>query len=183
MSCRIKALEWTMSEPDHTLHVQQLFVEHMPALRRFVLSLLPMRSECDDVVQEVFLLVTAKANDFEPGTNFRAWIFAMARFKVLETIRRKKREPLAISESVMAKLADEPDEHDPEYADLVAATLARCLEKLSPKRRQLIQLQYREDQTPRLIAEHLGWSVNSVHVALSRARADLRTCVRKVLPS
>lgn len=172
-----------MSDTDHTLHVQQQFIEHMPALRRFVLSLLPRGNECDDVVQEVFLLVTAKANDFEQGTNFRAWVFAMARFKVLEAHRRAKRAPHVLSESVMAKLVDEPDDHDADYERLVDAALARCLEKLSPKRRQVIQLQYRENKSPKSIAEQLGWGVNSVHVSLSRARADLRACVRKALPS
>ncbi len=41
-------------------------------LRAFVLSLAPDFSAADDVLQETFLVVTRKAAEFEPGTNFFA---------------------------------------------------------------------------------------------------------------
>jgi Sigma-70 region 2 len=56
--------------PEQTALVQGLFVQHLPALRGFVLSLVSDFSLVDDVVQEAFLTVTAKAANFERGTNF-----------------------------------------------------------------------------------------------------------------
>jgi len=52
-----------MREPDpHVLLVQQLFLRDQPQLRAFVLSLLPDFVGVDDVMQEVFLPVTTKAD-------------------------------------------------------------------------------------------------------------------------
>ena len=170
-----------MPQSDQTFEVQKLFVDHLPALRRFVLSLMPSRSEADDVVQEVFLTVTTKASQFVLGSNFKAWLFAIARFKVLEHLRRVKRDPHLLTDSVLEKLAEEGSETDTEPDPLVLRALANCIEKLAPKRKKAIELQYGEDCAPGEIAERLGWGVNSVHVALSRARADLRNCVNNAL--
>ena len=170
-----------MPSSDQTLEVQKLFVDHLPALKRFILSLLPNRSEADDVVQEVFLTVTTKANEFVLGSNFKEWLFAIARFKVLEHLRRAKRDPHVLTDSVIEKLADEAEEVDPEEESLTLRALAKCIEKLAPKRKQAIELQYRGNCTPPEIAERLGWGVNSVNVTLSRARADLRACVQRAI--
>jgi RNA polymerase sigma-70 factor (ECF subfamily) len=68
---------------EHTLRVQQHFVRHQGALKAFVLALWPDFAEADDVLQEVFLTVTAKAHQFEEGTNFLSWARSIARYEVL----------------------------------------------------------------------------------------------------
>jgi len=72
--------------PDRVLYVQTLFVQYMPRIRAFVFSLMPDISKVDDIMQDVFLTVTAKASDFQEGTNFRAWVFSIARFRVLKSM-------------------------------------------------------------------------------------------------
>jgi len=49
---------------DHTVRVQQLFVRHQTQLKAFILSLEPDFTEAEDILQEVFLVVTHKAGDF-----------------------------------------------------------------------------------------------------------------------
>ncbi|MEM0968112.1 MAG: sigma factor-like helix-turn-helix DNA-binding protein, partial [Verrucomicrobiota bacterium] len=56
--------------------------------------------------------------------------------------------------------------------------LRDCIAKLAAKPRTMIELQYRENLKPAAIARQLGWDTNAVYVALSRARADLRHCVK-----
>ncbi|MEM7599824.1 MAG: sigma-70 family RNA polymerase sigma factor [Verrucomicrobiota bacterium] len=170
-----------MPSHDQTLEVQKLFVEHLPAMKRFVFSLLPNRSEADDITQDVFLTVTTKANEFVIGSNFKAWAFAIARFKVLEHLRRAKRDPHSLSDSVIDKLVDEAPDADPENESLTLRALAKCIARLAPKRKQAIEMQYHRNFTPTEIAEQLGWGVNSVNVTLSRARADLRSCVQNAI--
>jgi RNA polymerase sigma-70 factor (ECF subfamily) len=54
----------------HGMLVQQLFVKHSPQLRAYAVALAGDFAAADDVVQETFLTVTAKAADFQSGTNF-----------------------------------------------------------------------------------------------------------------
>ena len=77
--------------PDATEQVQLLFVRHENSIRAFVRALQPSLSDADDVMQETFLTISRKASTYEPGTNFVAWACGVARLKVLENFRRRKR--------------------------------------------------------------------------------------------
>ena len=55
------------------------------------------------------------------------------------------------------------------------------LGKLPPKAAELIRRRYHLGQLPEDIAPAVGWTANSVRVALSRARQSLRECVDRSL--
>jgi len=171
------------SDSEHTRHVQQLFVQYGAEVKYFVLSLLPHPGEAEDMVQETFLTVTAKAHDYEEGTNFKAWAFAIARFKVLEYLRQKKREPLALSGETMELLAREaadPDSASDEVVEQkVSRALADCITHLSPKLKQLVELVYRNGIKPGAAADQVGWKPEAAYVGLSRARKELKLCIQK----
>ncbi|MDF1754116.1 MAG: sigma-70 family RNA polymerase sigma factor [Verrucomicrobiales bacterium] len=168
-----------MGDSDQVTEVQKLFVQHITAIKYYVLSLLPNPSEADDIVQEVFLTVTAKAADFESGTNFKAWALAIARFKVLEQLRRDRKTATGLSEELMEKLAEESLETATETSPAMLNALAKCIEKLAPRPRTMIRMQYEDGAKPADIARHIDWEVAAVYVALSRARKALKLCVQK----
>ena len=152
-----------MGTPDpHMLRVQQLFVRHQGQLRAFVLAIWPDFGRADDVLQEVFLTVTTKAADFQEGSNFLAWSRAITQRKVHEA-RRLARKP-TISPDVLESLSAACPEGWAE--DRRQATLAECLKSLPPRAE---------------IARLLGRTVNSVNVALAKARVALRECVNRHL--
>ena len=68
--------------------VQRLFLRNAGLLRGFILGLLPDHHLAEDVFQDVFLTAAAKADDFRDGSNFLAWVRAIARLKVLEHCRQ-----------------------------------------------------------------------------------------------
>jgi RNA polymerase sigma-70 factor (ECF subfamily) len=167
-----------MSTPsEHTLRVQQLFVANQGALRAFVLSLWPDVAEADDVMQEVFLTITAKADRFREGTNFLSWARTVARYEVCEARRARARTMLRAE--VLAVLeADCPRDFGDSRR---LAALARCLEKLPPKAREVVQLRYHQELGAGEIARTLARSVNGVSVALAKARVALRACMEQQL--
>lgn len=148
----------------HTAYVQGLFVKESSRIRGFIVSLMPGGHEVDDVLQETFLTITAKADGFEKGTNFTAWATTIARFKVMEFFRKSgKRELLLGDQMTNGRLE----------------ALKRCLGKLSPNVRQMLGQRYAEGWKPEKIASEIGWGANSVYVSLSRARTTLRECIQK----
>jgi RNA polymerase sigma-70 factor (ECF subfamily) len=166
----------SINETEHTAKVQGLFVQYQPAIRGFILSMIPDFSLADDVMQETFLTVTKKASSFEIGTSFAAWVKTIARFKALEAIRARRFETL--SEEVLAALSTEP--HDfAEDSDERIALLRECLDQLAPQARRSIDHRYRNEHMPPQIASLLGCTVQSVNVTLSRARTFLRECVQR----
>src|SRR5436309_3729501 len=152
---------------DHTVRVQQLFVRHQSSIRAFILSLHPNFSEAEDILQEVFLVVTRKAGDFHEGSNFMSWALAIARYKVMEAIRRQTSDH-ALSEQVVEVLCDECPQD--ELTEQRSAVVRACLEKLAPRLQEVMRLRYFAEHGPGEIARLLAWTPNSVNVALSRAR-------------
>jgi len=161
---------------DKTMRVQQLFVKHQLALRAFILSLEPNFTDAEDLLQEVFLVVTRKANEFQEGTNFFAWGCTIARFKLMELLRRRAKSQ-ALSEEVIEALCAVEPEH--QFEDSRLAILQGCLEQLAPKARQMMYLRYYGEHSPAQIARLVSWTPNAVRVALSRARTVLQECLER----
>lgn len=167
------------SQDDETSNVQLLFVQNILVVRGFVTALVTDFSQVDDVIQETFLTVTAKAKDFQPGTNFQAWACTIAKYKVLEVARRSNSKTVLLDAEVIEALCATPiDKWNPE-AEMLA--IEKCKETLAPKARRAIDLRYKQGKQPPEIAKQMGWKVNAVNVALSRARSVLRECVKRHL--
>jgi RNA polymerase sigma-70 factor (ECF subfamily) len=152
-----------------------LFIQHTSLLRGFVFALMPDFSRVDDVVQETFLTVTKKAASFEPGTNFLGWACTIARFKVLEAGRKAAAGAQPLAPEVLESLCACAPEAEPDDDRL--RMLGDCLQQLAPQARRAIELRYQHAHKPSEIATILGWTPNSVYVALSRARDLLRACM------
>jgi RNA polymerase sigma-70 factor, ECF subfamily len=168
-------------ENPHIQHVLQLFVRHQPRIKGFILALLPDFAAAEDVLQETFLVVQRKAEEFAPESNFLAWAFQIARFQVMKAQTAHRRDALRLSDAVLESLADcapvEP------WDDQRLALLPNCLEKLAPQARRIVDLFYRDEHKPQEIARRLSWTPAAVSVTLSRARKALRECIERQIPS
>jgi RNA polymerase sigma factor (sigma-70 family) len=63
----------------------------------FVRGLLRDVHLAQDVTQEVFEKVFLKSHLYQPGTNFRAWLFEVARNQALSALRARRRNPRPVS--------------------------------------------------------------------------------------
>tara|TARA_R110002049_G_scaffold285698_4_gene467152 strand:+ start:341993 stop:342529 length:537 start_codon:yes stop_codon:yes gene_type:complete len=160
----------------HTLQVQTLFVQHQQAVLAFVLSLEPAIHDAEEIVQETFVTASRKASTWTAGTNFFAWACAIARFQTLSFQRDRGRQNGRLAKDVVELLAEHAEEDFSVFQGRVMA-LRRCLKELAPKSRELINLRYHAGQMPEQIAAEIDWTVNSVRVALTRARTMLRECL------
>ena len=166
-------------KPDvnHTTAVQQLFVKHVPAIRAFIRAFVPDFDRADDVLQDSFLMVTAKADAFQEGTNFLAWATEISKLKVLEFHRKNRVQGKTLSPEVVDALCVAAPASLP--IDDSPSLLQECLDGLAPTAREAIDLRYGEAYKPADIARHLNWTPEAVYVTLSRARAFLRDCVSR----
>jgi RNA polymerase sigma-70 factor (ECF subfamily) len=165
---------------DHTLQVQRLFVQHQQVVLYYVLTIVPDLADAQDIVQETFLTITRKADTYTLGTNFPAWACTTARYQALQFQRTRARAAARLDDDVLEMLYSEDA---PLHDSLEPRTdaLKNCLDRLTPKALELIRLRYHLGQLPEDIATTVGWTPNSVRVALTRARQILRVCVERTL--
>jgi RNA polymerase sigma-70 factor (ECF subfamily) len=149
-----------------------LFERYHVAVYRYCLRMTSKPELSEDMVQEAFTRVLKYARTFREGTNFRAWMFRVARNVCNDHFRKHRREtPL---EEPEARASEEP---------LVAETLEReedlgrlrvALEKLPEDRRELLILSRFERRKYDEIAQLLDCSVGAVKVRVHRAVKQLR---------
>lgn len=81
------ALLWKSGEVDA---YNELVRRHLDPLYRYICSRCGDASGADDVCQEVFLEVCLKINNFDPQYTFSAWLYMIARRKVVDRYRKQK---------------------------------------------------------------------------------------------
>lgn len=167
---------------EHLLQVQRLFVQHQQVVLYYILTIEPDLGDAQDILQETFLSVSHKAETYALGTNFPAWACTVARYQALRFQRSRQRRTERLDEDVMEMLYG-GETVEPEALTLRTSALKDCLGRLAPKALELIRQRYYLGQMPEDIAPVLGWTPNSVRVALSRARQILRICVARSLGS
>lgn len=168
-----------MSEESQRIVVQEI-ARHQSRLRGFVRCLLVRPTDVDDILQEINAVLWEKADEFQLGTDFWAWASQVARYKVLNHVRKLGRERLVFDETVLEQLA-EIATRKMEQLDQRRSALDHCLQQLPPPQRQLIDLRYTAGQTIELIGESIGRPAGSVRQALYRIRAALQACIEQQL--
>src|ERR1700731_228175 len=91
-------------QPPEAQDVQRLFLQHVNVIKGFIFGLMPDYAAVEDVLHEVFLVVTAKSNVFAPDSDFLSWACSIARNKVLERRRLNRRSFVTLSPAAIDSL-------------------------------------------------------------------------------
>ncbi len=159
-----------------------LFLEHYAALYGFVLRQGVAADDADDLVQDVATVLWEKFDGFEPGSNFKAWAFAIARLEVLKRSDRRRRETRILRLEPAALEAIEQLEQGDEALAFQRDRLRACLGRLSASMREIFQLHYGQGLAYEDIAQRLGLKPATLRTKVCRARKWLEDCVRRAAP-
>ena len=154
----------------------ELFVTHQSRVYGFIATMLPNRSEAEEVFQQTSLILWKKWHEYDPQRNFLSWACGVARLEVFNHLRRMQRDSVHLSEGMMARLADQYVEDQQQILDRNEA-LQQCLQRLEPRQRRLIERYYGSSEKVPQIASELGRSANAVYKTLRRIRLALFRCV------
>jgi RNA polymerase sigma-70 factor (ECF subfamily) len=154
------------------LALQVLFARHHVRVYRFIMRFVRDRAAAEDVLNEVFLDVWRCAATFRARSSVATWLLAVARFKALSSGRR--RCDAELDDDTAASLVDPSD--DPETAVRKkdqCLILRRCLTRLSPEHREVVDLVYYQGAKIEEVAEILRIPPATVKTRMFRARRRL----------
>ncbi len=158
----------------------ELFVRHESSLFAFVVSRGIRGSGADDVLQSIATVLWEKFDDFELGTNFKAWAFSVARIEILRFVGDQKRHSrlIRLDEGTLNELealeVDPPDGLIGYRKDV----LLECVSKLGDNAKSLVRLRYGDGLPIDEVAEQLRATSAAVRVRLFRVRKWLGNCVQ-----
>ena len=167
------------SQEDRSLAgFEELAVPLFDSLYNFASWLAQNQSDAEDLVQETYLKALRSYPSFEPGTNFRAWIFKILKNTFLGSCSRlEHRMTLAMdSEEDMPATSANPESLLIGRSDIDAVRCA--IEQLPVIFREVVLLCDVEDASYREIAEILSIPMGTVMSRLARARKMVRESLR-----
>ena len=151
------------------------------SLLRYVMTLVPNRTQAEDVVQETARALWKKSADYDPRQPFWPWAKKFAYFEVM---RHRKRQAIRgkyfFSDEMIDTLAEERDVAEPVLEEQ-RAVLNQCLEKLDGRARELVVQRYSRERTLDEIAREQNRSANSLYLMMHRIRKKLVECVNRTL--
>lgn len=136
----------------------------LPELRAFARFLARDLAEADDLVQETTLRALAAWQQFQPGTNLRAWLFAIQRNLFRQGLRRRRPDGEPAAER------GTPPGQD---AHMAMGELDRALRRLPPAQREAILLVGAQGFSYEEAAAICDTAVGTMKARVSRARTAL----------
>jgi len=160
---------------------EELAMPLFDSLYNFARWLVQNSNDAEDIVQETYLKALRSFASFQPGTNFRAWIFQILRNTFLSSRSTLDRRMTVAADSEEDFPALPATAATPEslLIERFSNDAVRCaIEQLPVIFREVILLCDVEDASYREIAEILSIPIGTVMSRLARARKAVRDSLR-----
>jgi len=145
-------------------------VECMPHLRAFARSLTSNRTLADDLVHDAIVRALTAAQQYTPGTNFKAWIFTILR----NLYYNEGRKQAGRFSSIDDLGHNEPMIGASQEANLEFCDFRRAFKQLNPDQREVLMLVGASGLSYEEAAAVCGCAVGTIKSRASRARQDLK---------
>ncbi len=151
-----------------TRHQRQIF--------GYIYTLVPIRHDAEDLLQETSLVICEKFDDFEEGTDFVAWACQIAYWRVRYSRQKYARSKVVFDQNVLDAVAQTASVMTQELDERHVA-LSQCLSKLHARDRELVLTRYEPGSGVEEAAKRSGRSLQAAYKALTRIRKLLFDCV------
>ncbi|MCF8231975.1 MAG: sigma-70 family RNA polymerase sigma factor [Bacteroidales bacterium] len=146
-----------------------------------------------EIVQDTFVTVAEKIQDFRGESTPKTWLFSILKYKIIEVYREKTKTPLPADNTMLSNFFDEYDSwlqnqkpmprgnddlhllDDAEFQNV----LKRCLEALPEKWSSSVKLKYLMNKKGAEICQELDISPTNFWQIMHRAKLNLRDCLEK----
>ena len=165
----------------------EFFQESWRTLWCVTAAVLGGRDEVEDVLQEAALIAIGKLGDFDPRTNFVAWMAQIVRYTALNTARRRarRRAVTSIHDDLLEQAAGSKGRDNgsiltsgrgelPVYEEAFDDRLLGALKSLGETPRACLLLRTVQDMSYREISQVLGIPEGTAMSHVHRTRQALR---------
>jgi RNA polymerase sigma factor (sigma-70 family) len=162
---------WVMADQDQ--RISEAIDREQPRLRNFIRRRVPDREDAEDVLQDVFAELVEAYRMVQPVEQVTAWLFRVARNRIIDLFRRKQREasrnqtpPIADDGETMQleDLLPSPDAGpDAIYArSVLLEELDAALDELPEEQREVFVAHELVGHSFKELAAQTGVSVNTL---------------------
>jgi len=167
-----------ISRGDLTAALTSLMQRHGTAVYRYCREELHDRTLADDVHQQIFIQAHRDLRGFGGRSTLRTWLFAIARHRVLDAAKSRRRAEAHIEEDDTADAVDPTPPAGERLDDArLQLTLIHCLRKLGEHARGVLVLRYQQGLTFDDLAVIYGEKPGTLQARVMRSLPALRRCI------
>ncbi|HUV62796.1 MAG TPA: sigma-70 family RNA polymerase sigma factor [Sedimentisphaerales bacterium] len=152
----------------------ELIERYEAPLRYFVNRLSGNAEMAEDILQDTWLTVIRRICSLKKPEALPAWLYRIARNKVYQQLRTK-RKPSELDESTA--VADYAD--DEVFSPDDAEKVHRCLKELRPEHKEVLMLRFLEQMSYQQMSEVLNCNLGTVKSRIYYAKLALKNEVEK----
>jgi len=139
---------------------EQIYEEYFDRIYRYITLKIGDAVEAEDLTQQVFLNSLRSISSFKwRGKPFSAWLYRIAHNQVVDYLRKKKRTPVPLEETLVSG-SDNPQRAAERKLDIEQVLAAA--RHLTGAQREVISLRFTSDMSIAQVAEVMGKSQGAV---------------------
>lgn len=148
--------------------MRRLYEAHVDSVFRYARARIGDASEAADIAHEVMLEFWRRPERFEGRSSLRGYLLSVARHKSIDRLRDRARRPLSEADPEIPDSDPDPEAVLAALQD--AARVRRCLDRLSPAHRAVLQLAFFENLSYERIAEIEGAPIGTIKTRAMHAK-------------
>ena len=157
----------------------ELYAAYKNRLIFFAMRFLKSREYAEDIFQDAFTIIWQGRRFINPEASFSSYLYTIVRNRILNQLRNLESQT-KLKEQILAQAVDySNDTSDSILANDLRGLIARAMQQLTARQREIFEMSRRQDMSHREIAEALGISVYTVQEHISTSLRILRTYLEK----
>ncbi len=164
--------------PTESQRITSSYNSESNRLRGYIKKRIPANIEAEDILQDIFYLLTVGFNDIRRIENLTAWLYKVADNRITDLFRKKRNETLSYNDNVsegedgpltLEEIipSNESLMEDEEIKDLIWKTIEKTLSELPEEQRNVFIYNEFEEMSFREISKKTGIGINTL---ISRKR-------------
>lgn len=157
----------------------ELYAAYKNRLIFFAMRFLKSREYAEDIFQDAFTIIWQGRRFINPEASFSSYLYTIVRNRILNQLRDLESQT-KLKEQILEQAVDySNDTSDGILANDLRGLIARAMQQLTARQREIFEMSRRQDMSHREIAEALGISVYTVQEHISTSLRILRTYLEK----
>ena len=156
-----------------------LWIENQQVVAAFIRLHVYSHHDTEDLLQDVARAAVESFDTYDTSRPFTPWLIGIARRRIARQARQSNRKVRVMFSSEVADTLAQAFSTIMEDADDRVAALEKCVDRLSPRHREVVRMRYSQLLSPDEIAKKVGANRGAINVMMHRVRKALAQCVSK----
>lgn len=157
----------------------ELYAAYKNRLIFFAMRFLKSREYAEDIFQDAFTVIWQGRRFINPDASFSSYLYTIVRNRILNQLRDLENQT-KLKEQILEQAVDySNDTNNSILANDLRGLIARAMQQLTARQREIFEMSREQDMSHREIAEALGISVYTVQEHISTSLRVLRTYLEK----